>query len=64
MIIYAKLGTMSAAYYKVVRKRKLPKIGDYFQIKESDERWAKPSGVMCDGIREVGGQIMYLLARM
>lgn len=69
MIIYAKIGTLSAKYVGVVRKRKAPVVGECFKVYEQmhngkPERYQKPSGVLCDEIRTVGGELLYFCERM
>lgn len=68
MKLYAKIGTHSATYIHVCRKRKPPAIGEHFYFKEPDGRtalrWLKEEGAVCDEIRDVGGQLLYVCERM
>lgn len=64
MILYFKVGTMSGKHYKVRYKRKPPKVGDIFEIVDPNERWAKPERVYCTEIRDVGGEMLYVVARL
>lgn len=69
MIIYAKIGTLSAKHVGVVRKRRFPVVGECFKVYESldsrgrHERYQKPSGVRCTEIRNVGGELLYVCER-
>jgi hypothetical protein len=65
MILYVKIGTHSARRMKLFRKRKAPKVGDIFKLRElNHERYDKPIGVYCHEVRDVGGEPLYILERM
>lgn len=72
IVLYAKVGTGPAGYIRVYRKRTLPKVGDFIRFKPSDfygrmhhdERWRQWQGGVVDGMYGVGGQTLYLVARM
>lgn len=65
MKLYMKIGTMPACWVSAPKIRKAPTVGQWIQVREDPrERYAKLSGVLVDGIRDVGGQTLYLAARM
>ncbi len=63
MNLYVKIGSMPAQYVSVVRKRKPPSVGERFFVRESKEKYACWSPVRLLEVREVGGQLLYVLER-
>lgn len=64
MMLYVKIGTHSGRRMKLFRKRKAPKVGDIFQLRDPNERWAKPIRVYCHEIKNVGVESLYILELM
>lgn len=62
MIIYVKVGTHSATKMEVARKRKLPVVGDIFDLREPGERWSAFT-VRCCEIKDVYGEKLYFVER-
>ena len=68
MEIYCKIGTMPGERVKALSSkgralRSAPKLGVRFLVK-SLSAGSKPIGVVCDEIREVCGEPLYLLEMM
>jgi len=68
MVIYCKIGTMPGERVKALNSkgralRSAPKLGTYFLVQPL-AAGAKPIGVVCDEIREVCGEPLYLLEMM
>ena len=63
MILYFKVGTMSGMHMRVVRKRKLPVIGERFFIVDPKEKYGKHEPVRLLEIRNVGSQLLYVVER-
>lgn len=51
MILYFKVGTMPGKHYKPVKKytggtlRHVPQVGEFFDLKDPLDKWARPIGV-------------------
>lgn len=58
-----KLGTMPQARMWVCRKRKLPVLGQTFEVKERRERTSRPQLVVCDEVQQMpSGYALYRLS--
>ncbi len=64
MNVYIKVGTHSAMMMKVMYKRKPPKVGDMFLVRDLHEPRALPIRVLCDEIRDIDGRQLYFVERM
>lgn len=64
MRLYAKIGTHPATYVHVVRKKKLPKIGEHFQVVDELDEGSKPIWVRCSIIKKISDVDLYYVERM
>jgi hypothetical protein len=64
LVIYCKIGTWSSQRLPVVRKRKLPIVGETFEVREV-EHSPRGTRVRCTDIKDLGGgEILYYLERI
>ena len=63
MILYMKIGTGPAGFYKVKYKRKPPPVGSRLLIRDEDHQMGRYTSVLVDEIKDLGDGLLLYYAR-
>ena len=63
MILYMKIGTGPASFYKVKYKRKPPPVGSRLLIRDDDYQMGRYTSVLVDEIKDLGEGLLLYYAR-
>ncbi len=64
MTIYIKIGTMPGKTLHLCRKRNPPNVGERVYVKSENKPYVRAESVVIDGIKDVGGRILYFAYRL